>query len=254
MAREVPLFDDFSPYYDLFVNWPNRLVNELPFIVDRLRQVGARRIVDAACGTGQHGIALARAGYQVTCAEPAAGMLRQAARNAAEAQVAIEPVPAGFSELHTALGGQFDAVLCLGNSLVHALTYQALVEALADFVAVLRPGGILIAQTRNYDRVLRERQRFMPLEAAEADGREYLFFRFLDFGEDLLTFNMVTMIKEGGVWRYEVGSTLHRPLTMVEADAALGEAGFRQWDFYGDYQGHPFEAEESADLILVAKR
>ena len=49
------MYDTFSTDYDRFVNWPSRLAAELPFIESQLEAAGARRVLDAACGTGQHG-------------------------------------------------------------------------------------------------------------------------------------------------------------------------------------------------------
>ncbi|MGQ9804240.1 MAG: hypothetical protein ACUVSH_10470 [Anaerolineae bacterium] len=51
------MYDDFSADYDRFVDWPGRLAAEVPFIVQRLQRVGARRVLDAACGTGMHAVA-----------------------------------------------------------------------------------------------------------------------------------------------------------------------------------------------------
>lgn len=251
---EVPLFDDFSAYYDLFVNWERRLANELPFLREVLSRASARRVLDAACGTGMHAVALAREGYEVVCAEPSEGMLHRVAENAKKCGVEVGQVKAGFGELRKRAPGPFDAVLCLGNSLPHALTHKDLVDALADFRAVLHQGGIVIIQNRNYDKVLRERIRFMPLETAGTPGRELLFLRFVDFGDELLTFNMVTLIREDGRWRYEVGSTKHRPITVAEEESALRSAGLATWDLYGGYQFSAFDPAQSGDLIVVARR
>ncbi len=252
--QEVPLFDEFSRYYDLFVNWERRLANELPFLLGVLSRIGARRVLDAACGTGMHAIALAREGYEVTCAEPSVGMLRRVAENAVRAGVKVDGIRAGFGELRQKASGSFDAVLCLGNSLPHALSREDLVAALADFLAVLRPGGATIIQNRNYDLVLKQRVRFMPLQTARTHDRELLFFRFIDFGDDLLTFNMVTLLREAGQWRYEVGSTKHRAITRDEAESVLGAVGFSRREYYGDYQDSPFDPDRSSDLIVVAHR
>ena len=253
-GADVPLFDEFSAYYDQFVNWKTRLANEMPFLREALSRAGARRVLDAACGTGMHTVALAGEGYEVVCAEPSEGMLRRVAENALRAGVKVAQVKAGFGELRQHGLGLFDAVLCLGNSLPHALTHEDLVGALADFHAVLRPGGVAIIQNRNYDKVLMDRIRFMPLETAETANRELLFLRFVDFGDELLTFNVVTLIREDGRWRYEVGSTKHRPITVAEAESALMSAGFASWDLYGDYQFSAFDPARSGDLIVVARR
>ena len=63
------MYDSFSSDYDRFVNWPSRLEAELPFIQAQLDAAGARRVLDAACGTGRHAIALAERGYATAGAD-----------------------------------------------------------------------------------------------------------------------------------------------------------------------------------------
>ena len=62
MASATEFYDALSVDYDLFVDWPARLAYELPLLEEHLRRLGARTVLDVACGTGQHAIALARAG------------------------------------------------------------------------------------------------------------------------------------------------------------------------------------------------
>ena len=181
----VPLYDDLSNDYDRFVNWPARLAAELPFLEAQLAAHGARRVLDVAAGTGRHAIALARAGYALTATDLSAGMIARARENAATAGVALDLAVAGFGALSGITPGPFDAVLCLGNSLPHLLDGDALSAALADMAAVLRPGGVLLVQLRNFVPVLAERQRFMPPEAHREDDREWLFFPLLRFRESL---------------------------------------------------------------------
>ena len=59
------MYDDFSFDYDRFVDWPGRLAAELAFVEGQLQAVGARRVLDAACGTGMHALELARRGYEI---------------------------------------------------------------------------------------------------------------------------------------------------------------------------------------------
>ncbi len=175
------MYDEFSTDYDRFVNWPGRLAVELPFIEAQLRAAGAQRVLDAACGTGQHALELAGSGYSVVGADLSAGMIEQAMANARAQNVAAEFVVAGFGELNERVGGGFDAVLCLGNSLPHLLSGPELAAALADFALCLRPGGLLLIQNRNFDRVLDRRERWMEPQAHREGDREWLFLRLYDF-------------------------------------------------------------------------
>ena len=125
------MYDAFSLDYDRFVNWPNRLAFELPFIQQQLEALKAApdqtlSILDAACGTGMHAIALAQQGHSVSGADLSTGMIERAKVNAAEAGVQARFAAAGFGALAQEFQGQpdfpFDALLCLGNSLPHLLT------------------------------------------------------------------------------------------------------------------------------------
>ncbi len=264
VEEEVPLYDALSDDYDRFVNWENRLAYEMPFIERTLCEVDARRVLDAACGTGMHAIELARRGYKVVGADLSAPMIERAKENAAAAGVEAHFVVAGFGELVEKLAlsevegvsGQFDAVLCLGNSLPHALGAEDLGDALADFAAVLRPGGLLLIQNRNFDAVLARRERFMGPEFHREGDREWLFVRFYDFNLDgTITFNMVVLRRHAdGKWSQQVETTELRPLIYSELIASLTAAGFTDIVCYGDIQGAPFDPESSGNLITVAKK
>jgi len=150
---------------------------------------------------------------------------------------------------------QFDAVLCLGNSLPHAMSAEDLDDALADFAAVLRPGGLLLIQNRNFDAVLAHRERFMGPEAYREGDREWLFVRFYDFKPDgTITFNMVVLRRDAeGKWSQQVETTELRPIVHSELIASLTAAGFTEIVCYGDMQGAPFDPESSGNLVAVAK-
>jgi len=251
---EVPLYDVFSADYDRFVNWEARLNHELPFLERTLAAVEARRVLDAACGTGRHAIALAQRGYQVVGADLSAPMIQRARENAAAAGVEARFVVAGFGDLAASVGTGFDALLCLGNSLPHLLSQAALWEALTDFAAVLRPGGVLIVQNRNFARVLACRERWMPPQSYREGEEEWLFLRFYDFHPEAITFNVIILRRRGEQWSQRVESTEMRPVQGDELVILLSEAGFTEIITYGDMRGTPFDPAHSGDLVVVARR
>ena len=251
------MYDAFSTDYDRFVNWPSRLAAELPFIESQLQAAGARRVLDAACGTGQHAIALAQRGYTVAGTDLSARMVERAQANALGAGVAVQFATAGFGQLAQALGGEpFDALLCLGNSLPHVLSPDALAHALNDFAACLRPGGLLLVQNRNFDAVMASRERWMEPQAAREGEAEWLFLRFYDFDADgLLTFNVTTLRREGaGPWSQGIASTRLRPLLADELTHALASARFEAVACWGNMAGAAFTPASSGNLVLTARR
>lgn len=250
----TPLYDELD--YDRMVNWPKRLSYELPLIEQQLAIAGARRILDVACGSGQHAIALLRHGYEVTGVDLSAGMIERAQANAAAAGVTGRFVVGSFGELASQVGGGYDALLCLGNSLPHVLADQALQATLADFRSVLIPDGLLIIQNRNFDAVLAQQARWMPPQAHSEPGREWLFLRFYDFlAEGTLAFNVVMLQREEGeAWQQRIRQTTLRPWRRDELVDAVANAGFAPVRCYGDMASAPFDATGSANLIVVARR
>jgi len=250
----VPLYDDLGADYDRFVDWGSRLALELPAIEKVLGQAEARSLLDAACGTGRHAIALARRGYRVVGADLSAAMVERARQNAQAEGVEVPFFQAGLGELSRHLAGPFDAVLCLGHSLPHLLSAAEVEAALHDFASLLRPDGLLLIQNRNDERLLRQGQRFLPLSTCREGDQEWLFFRFLDLDPQRIAFHLVTFHREKGEWRYRVSSTIHRPLPREEMETALHRAGFDEISCYGSWQLEPFDPERSGDLVVVARR
>ncbi len=251
--RQVALYDALAADYDYFVNWEGRLSHELPFLDSLFESHSVQSLLDAACGTGHHAIALARRGYEAVGADLSAAMIEQARQNAAVQGVEVRFEVAGLGESRS-LGTIFDAVICLGNSLPHLLSPSAVAQALADFAAVLRPEGLLVIQNRNFDRVWAERERFMPPQWFQAGGQEWLFLRFYDFAPETVTFNMIRLRRTGESWAQDVESTELRPIFRDDLATALEAASFRDLTFYGSFDGSAFEPKQSGDLIAVARR
>lgn len=253
---EVPMYDELSADYDRFVDWDSRLRFELPFIEEQLRSVGARRVFDAACGTGMHAIALAQRGYEVTGADLSAPMIERARSNAAAAGVAVRFETAGFGELAQCVGREFDALLCLGNSLPHVLTDAELGTTLSDLSACLRPGGLVLIQNRNFDAVVARRERWMEPQSHREGVAEWLFLRFYDFRPDgMLDFHIWTLKRaDGGSWAQHVSSTRLRPWQHAQLLAALEACGLEHVTAFGDLQGHPFDPRSSPNLVWIARR
>jgi glycine/sarcosine N-methyltransferase len=250
------MYDDLSSDYDRFVNWQGRLSIELPFILDKLQEINAKFILDAATGTGMHAIALAQRGLKASGADISRGMIERAVTNASSAGVYVRFEIAGFGTMAQIFGQHsFEALLCLGNSLPHLLSLPALSAALVDFALCLKPGGLLLLQNRNFDAVMAHHDRWMEPQAHSEGGAEWIFQRFYDFDPDgLLTFNMVTLKRlDQGQWSQQVNTSRLRPLLKDELISSLAEAGFVSLTSYGDMTGAPFDPESSPNLVVLAR-
>lgn len=252
------MYDSFSTDYDRFVNWTNRLAFEMPFIETQLQAAGCRRILDSATGTGMHVIELRRRGYQADGADFSPGMIEKARSNARQAGVEADFRVAGFGEVANAFGGSpgYDALLCLGNSLPHLLNRQEIAAAIRDFAACLRPGGLLLIQNRNFEAVMRQRQRWMEPQSHQEENQEWLFLRFYDFEPDgLINFHVVTLHKtEDNPWEQVIHSTRLYPLLTDELVIIMKSQEFNDIQLYGGMNGDAYQPESSGNLIVTAHR
>jgi glycine/sarcosine N-methyltransferase len=253
VGEKVPLYDEFSESYDVMVSWQERLDREEPFFRHLFKLNNARRVLDVGCATGGHVLRFAEMGLDAVGVDPSAEMIRLAKKQARD-RLGVRFVQAGFGELKERIGDAFDAVTCLGNTLPHAVTRPDLDRTLTDMGAVLRPGGLLGIQLLNYDRILKEKRRFLGVSSGTRDGIEHLFFRFYDFDGQQLTFNVVTLKKVDGTWEFRAGSTQLRAITQRELVDALAEAGFESIQWFGSYSEEPFDPASSSDLVVIAAK
>lgn len=113
----------------------------LPFGVPELLAAveGARRVLDAGCGSGRLTVALARSGAEVTGLDTSADRLADARARAAGAGVELRLLEADFEEPLPFADASFDAV----TSRLALMIPADPVATLAELRRVLEPGGRL---------------------------------------------------------------------------------------------------------------
>jgi SAM-dependent methyltransferase len=117
-----------------------------------------RAVLDASCGTGINAAVLARRGFDVWATDGSDAMVQAAADRFRREQLTIPVARCLWADLPAALDERFDVVLCIGNSLVHAAGRDAMVQALTGLRRMLRPGGHLVIDSRNWEKLHAERR------------------------------------------------------------------------------------------------
>jgi SAM-dependent methyltransferase len=250
--------------YDTFVNWDARLARELPFFEDLFAQVGVASLIDVGAGSAKHAIAFAEKGRSVDAVDPDDSMLAQAEANVAEAAERIAAaggelrlVRGGFGEL-AALGlGPADALTCTGNALPHVAGREGLRVALADFHAVIRPGGVLVLHLLNHARLIDGKTRSIPPIVREVPEGTRVFLRLIDYpkGADYLDLDFVTLTRDNqGAWDLASRRSAHTALPFSVLSTELASAGFERIEAFGAHDGRVFDAEKDESVIVVARR
>jgi D-alanyl-D-alanine dipeptidase len=256
------LYEQLSETYDLMIDWPKRLRREAFLYRTVFRFNRCLRVLDAACGTGMHARLFAKMGLAVAASNPVPEMIAVTRRNLGDlcadqrsaapgrARLAV----ACFDELPEKCPGPHDVVTCVGNSLPHVLTGGDLRRSLAAMYAVLRDGGLVILHGNNYDEIVGNDDRLMPLRAVRRQRREYLFLRLLEGQPPILTFHVLTLVKERGKWTMSANRTQHRALFRGVLEKALADVGFCHPEFYGAWDFSPFEPLKSDHCIAIARK
>jgi SAM-dependent methyltransferase len=148
--------EGFADKWDSLIDWDGRAKSEGDFFINLLKERGAKKVLDVACGTGFHSVRLLEAGFEVVSTDGAAEMLHQAYENAKERGHVLRTVLADWRWLNRDVHGEYDAIICLGNSFTHLFEERDRRKALAEFYTMLKHDGILILDQRNYDRILDE--------------------------------------------------------------------------------------------------
>ena len=249
-AEVEQFYNELSSDYDEMTRFHPRLEKEEANLRRWVERFHIRTVLDAACGTGLHAIVFARLGLRVTAADLSSKMLEKARENARQQNVQIRWVKAALQTLSHHIQEQFQAIFCLGNSLPHLLTPQDLQNSLQSFYELLRPGGILVLQLLNYDKILKKKERIIGVR--RQGDRE--FIRFYDFLEETLRFNILTIRWKNNTPELNLSSTILYPYRRKVLESALHLAGLGDLQFYGDMQFTPFDENKSPNLVLVATK
>jgi glycine/sarcosine N-methyltransferase len=191
-------------------------------------------ILDAACGTGINAAALARRGHRVWAADGSEAMIAVAAARFQSEQLEIPLVRCMWADLPAVVGERFDVVLCIGNSLVHAAGRDAMIEALTGLRAMVRPGGHVVVDSRNWEKLHAER-RIVQLASSVVTrhGRRCIVLYAWEIPDRLDQEHVahIVLIFEDGTriepHEYRIG---FQPFTLGELRERLGAAGLREVD------------------------
>jgi len=246
----VSFYDELASSYDAMTAFRARFDRERPAFGQFVEFHRIKSAIDAGTGTGFHAILLAQLGVDVTAVDVSEGMLARSRENAHAEGVSIDTRRGSFAEVHRMRSSRVDGVFCLGNSFAHLSSEQAVTEALQSFHAALNPGGIVVIQVVNFQRILASRQRIQNVR--EVDGR--IFIRFYDFLPQAIGFNLLTVDRTGSALRHHLSSVTLTPVLAEPMIASMNHVGFSSARAFGNISAEPYDAERSPDLVLMAIR
>lgn len=141
------------------IDWKARRVAENGFLVESLQHFDCNKVFDASLGDGCDSIHLLQNGFSVVSNELDDGFIRKAQQNARANNVRLNVTSFDWRRLAKHFDdASFDAVLCLGNSLTYLFKKKDRLLTLKNFWRLLKPGGLLLIDERNYVDMLRRKR------------------------------------------------------------------------------------------------
>ena len=191
-------------------------------------------VLDAACGTGVDSAVLARRGFTVWAADGSDAMVEGAAARFRRERLAIPLLRSRWADLPAATGERFDVVLCVGNSLVHAAGRDAMVQALTGLRRMARPGGYVVIDSRNWEKLHADRQIVQVANRVVTHAGRRCFVLYAweipdRLGDEHIAHMVFIFDDDGQIEPHEYQLTF-RPFTISELRERLEPAGLREVD------------------------
>lgn len=220
-------------------------------LLENLREEGrVRSVVDCGCGTGSQLLPFAVAGVECMGFEPDPSLVAIARKKlAGYPNARIEE--GGFADLPRLAASPSDLLMCLGNSLVH-VSADGASRFLSDAAAALSPGGAILLQILNYERLFREGVTELPL-IRSGDGGAELRRQYEWEGRRKLLFRTALRLStaEGPLIRRNVVPLF--PLFPEELWEMVAGAGFGDIAFFGDFARSDFSGDSEAVVCIARK-
>lgn len=241
-----PFYTSIAPHYPYIFPFNPA---QIEFLKHVLPYNGAR-VLDVGCATGDLAFALTHFGFPTWAFDFDAQMIQIARKTKQEEamfpvfeQLDIRQIDKRFPESY------FDTVICFGNTLVHLLSDEDIRKLIQAAFKVLLPEGKLTIQILNYQYILENQVKALPL----IDNEHISFERNYEFGDEsgLIDFNTKLTVKSTGQ-EIKNSAKLYaiRPNKLQEL---LTEAGFSSIEFFGSFNREPLTAN-CLSLVLTCQK
>jgi SAM-dependent methyltransferase len=245
-------YDPMAPWYHLiFDDWGSAIERQAkvlnPLISSRLSP-GPLNVLDCACGIGTQAIGFARHGHRVTASDLSANAVARAKYESEARGLTITFHIDDMTSLAAVMATSFDVVAALDNALPH-LSPEKLQQAVRAMGTKLRAGGLLLASTRDYDALIRERPTVQGPTFFGASQARRIVHQVWDWIDDerYAVHHYITVQSLEG-WASHHFASVYRCVLRAELTAALEAEGFHNIEWL-----MPAESNYFQPLVVATK-
>ncbi|HKJ45906.1 MAG TPA: class I SAM-dependent methyltransferase [Balneolales bacterium] len=202
-----------------------------------------KSVLDLGCGRGRHSINFAKRGYTVTGIDLSEKAIQKARKKAEELHLDIEFL---IGDMRHPLDRTFDGIINLFTSFGYFADDEENVSVIKAMKSMLRKDGFLVIDYLNAGKV---KDDLIPYEEGKIDGVSYDICRYLE--ED--TVNKKMQFHTGSSEAKKEYTERVKLYDLNWFQTHLEEEHIKIEKVFGDYDGSPFNKQESPRLLIIGK-
>lgn len=186
-----------------------------------------RTVLDVSIGTGGLTLPMTELGIELSGSDLSEKMLARCREKAEKKGACIDLKKSDFRCVSEAFDKKFDCVISTGNSLPY-VDNASVQTAIGQMDKLVKTGGYLYFDTRNWDKILKEKQRFFLYNPIIKDDERVNLIQVWDYHEDgSMTFNILyTFEKDQKIHRREEFTEHYFPVRLEYLLNVLKELGY----------------------------
>jgi len=253
---EMERLYDRADIYDVLENDNTRTAITKKHWEIILNEKSISSLLDVSIGSGNLTLPLLDLEIALSGSDLSDSMLEKCREKAAVKNKPIDLRVSDFRELTKSFSSQFDCVASTGNSLPYVDNEEVL-EVLEQMDALVRPGGYLYLDMRNWDRILQTRQRFYLYNPVFQGDVRINLVQAWDYNMDgTMDFNLLfTFEKENKIVQKEIFKEHYHPVSQKLLLDKLREMGYDTPEIYCmPAQMGKFDQEKHDWYALIAHK
>ena len=218
-------------YHLIFEDWEASIRRQAtvlgPILERECGPASTVKVLDCACGIGTQALGLAKMGFQVTACDLSPFAVERTRRETEKRGLNVRAFVADMLDLTVLPDGEFDAVICMDNSLPHLESEEQLLQAATQMGRKLRPGGLFMASIRDYDSLVREKSSVQGPNFYFDDTRRRIVHQVWDWLDDRrYTFHLYITRENQDGWESQHYASNYRSIMRDELSRILEKSGF----------------------------
>ena len=213
-------------------------------------------VLDVSIGTGGLTLPMTDMGIALSGTDLSEKMLSRCKEKADKKGVRVDLRVSDFRRVSEVFDRKFDCVVSTGNSLPY-VNNADIRNTLHQMDVLVKENGYLYFDTRNWDKILKEKQRFFLYNPVFKEDERVNLIQVWDYHEDAsMTFNILyTFEKEGKIYRREEFTERYFPVKLDFLLGILRELNYTDIEIMPlPVQFGPFDREKTNWYCVMAKK